>query len=78
MAGPSAPPLESPVAPIPLEEVENASDSEDLGKPEKETKEDEIIDLALEDNEEDEVEPDYLEDGFEKVMGWLHVLLENF
>lgn len=37
-----------------------------------------MIDQALEANLEDEVEPDYMEDGFEKVEGWLHVLLEMF
>ena len=49
--------------PKPLEDVENSCDSKDSDKPEVGIIKDLIIDQVLEDKEEDEAEPDYMEDG---------------
>lgn len=51
-AGPSVP-LESPLSPIPLEEVETLADSENSDKPEEDIFEDKIIDQALDESVED-------------------------
>lgn len=40
--------------------------------------EDNLIKLALKVNQENEVEPDYMEEGFKKLIDWLHVLLKMF
>ena len=47
MATLEASPLEAPLAPIPLEEVESSTDSDDPDKTEEEINKDKIIDQAL-------------------------------